>query len=383
MATLQNAVDIYGQASPQTTSELPYVMNPGTVNATAAQAGPASTAGMDVSKATAQTGNLENASTYSASQFNPSDQSKADVQATRIMGQKSPLMQLAAQQGLTNAGRRGLLNSSISAGAAQAETAKAAVPLAQQNAAQQFGAEQANFEATNRAAEFNAAAQNQADQLKAQLDTAVAQGNAQAENAARQQLADLQTRTEQVNAQMRTDTALSNAKAANDSRLQTMVANADLNKQWLTGVQAQDLQRIQGQYQQIISTNENAAKLYDSYFNSISSTLANKDIAPDRAAQYVAVQQSMLESGLRLLDQMNGLNLNTQLPGVSVTGSGGSSTIAPTAPTTGTTSGGTTATAPATTVQNAAMTPVYKTGARGQRYLAGYTDASGRFISAQ
>ena len=309
-------------------------------------------------------------------------------------------MQLAAQQGLTTAGRRGLLNSSISAGAAQAETAKAAVPLAQQNAAQQFSAEQSNFEATNRAAEFNAAAQNQADQLKAQLDTAVAQGNAQAENAARQQLADLQTRTEQVNAQMRTDAALSNAKATNDARIQTMMANADINKQYLTGVQAQDLQRIQGQYQQIISTNENAAKLYDSYFNSISSTLANKDIAPDRAAQYIAVQQSMLESGLRLLDQMNGLNLNTSLPGVTTTGTGSNSTIAA--------GGGTTQ--PATTVQNAAqpgtvntggsigtnttttqnltsvqstLTPVYKTGVRGQKYLAGYTTPTGEFLAAR
>jgi len=351
---------------------------------------------MDVAKATAQTGNLENANTYQATEFKPSESSRADVQAANIMSQKSPLMQLAEQQGLQRAGRRGLLNSSISAGMAQAETAKAAVPLAQQNAAQQFGSEQFNVEAQNRAAEFNAQAQNQADQLKAQIDTAVAQGNAQAENAARQQLADLETRITQQNAQMKTDVAMNNAKMTNDARIQTMMANADLNKQWLTGVQAQDLQRIQGQYQQIISTNENAAKLYDSYFQSISSTLANKDISPDRAAQYIAVQQSMLESGLRLIDQMNGLNLNTSLPGVNVTGG----RVTTTAPSTGTVQnaggavvgtsggqvGGTTTTQTgnlSTTTSN--MTPIYGRVRQGRMYvtkITGYRLPTGEVISA-
>jgi hypothetical protein len=366
---LQNAIDTTTQASPQSPADLPYTLNPGTVSATPGQAGPASQAGTDVSKAAAQTQGLETAQTYAPAVTTPSESTMADVQATRIMGQDSPLMKLAAQQGLQRAGRRGLLNSSIAAGAAQAETAKAAVPLAQQNAAQLFSSEMANTEAQNRAAEFNAQAQNQAAQLKAQIDTAVAQGNAQAENAAKQQLAELQTRTDQFNAQLQTDVSLANAKSTNDARIQTMMANADLNKQWLTGVQAQDLQRIQGQYQQVISTNENAAKLYDSYFQSISSTLANKDIAPDRAAEYIAVQQSMLESGLRLLDQMNGLNLNTALPGVGVSGSGSAASIYPTttaAPTTTRTTTGSTpvatapsgGTAPATTTTSPQTNPL-------------------------
>lgn len=389
MALLSKTVDIAKQASPQTTAELPYVKNPGTVNSQATQAAPASQAGMDVSKATAQTGNLENANTYKSNAFAPSESSRADVQAANIMSQKSPLMQLAEQQGYQRAGSRGLLNSSIAAGMAQAETAKAAVPLAQQNAAQQYGAEQFNVEAANRAAEFNAQAQNQADQLKAQLDTAVAQGNAQAENDARRQLAELETRVNQQNAQMKTDVDLNNAKMTNDARIQTMMANADLNKQWLTGVQAQDLQRIQGQYQQIISTNENAAKLYDSYFQSISSTLANKDISPDRAAQYIAVQQSMLESGLRLLDQMNGLNLNTSMPGVTSVGSGANSTISAGGGTatkvtnTGIYGTKTTVSSPNLTSTQSSLTPVYSTNVRGQRTITGYRTSTGEFLAAR
>lgn len=372
MAALQNAVNIANQSGPSSPSQLPYTQNPGTVSATAAQAGPASTAGVNnVERATAQTQDLQNANTYSANTATLSENTNAAKQMADITSQKSPLMQLAAQQGLNTAGRRGLLNSSIAAGAAQAEMVKQATPLALQNAQQQYGAEMYNTEAQNKAAEFNANAQNEMSKLKAQLDTSVAQGNAEQANAAQRQLAELQNQVNVTNAQMKNDVAMANAKATNDARVQTMIANADLNKTWLTGQAAMDVQRIQGQYQNIISNNDAAAKLYDSYFNSVSQMLANKDIAPDRAAEYLAVQQSMLTSGLDLISSMNGLNLKTAQPGVSVTGTGQTASIAPTAPATGTvTNTATAGTAP--TAQNGGLIPIYSTGPRGGTVISGY-----------
>jgi len=143
------------------------------------------------------------------------------------------------------------------------------------------------------------------------------------------QNAQLQTDVGKYNVAAQTDVNLANTAAENTMRTQVMAQNADLNKQYLAGTQAMDLATIQGQYNQLISTNETAARLYDSYFNSIAQSMANNDIPPDRIAQYVNVQQSMLEAGLRMMDQMNTLNLDTTLPGATAAGTGSTSTIAP------------------------------------------------------
>lgn len=68
-------------------------------------------------------------------QWVPEDDSVA-TQVNKITSQNSPLMQQAKTQGLQQAGKRGLLNSSMSVGAVQDSTYRAAVPIASQNAQQ-------------------------------------------------------------------------------------------------------------------------------------------------------------------------------------------------------------------------------------------------------
>lgn len=309
-----------------------YTQSPGIERAEAQPAAEASTAGTETRDAVASTvgsGAEQAFNGYTATTQDVDPNALADVQATKILGQDSPLMQRARQEGLLTAGRRGLQNTSIAVGTAQGAMADRAIPLAQQNAASYLQQGLANQAAENRAAEVSAGFQQERDVLNAQLETAVSQGNAAAENAARQQLADLETRVSMQTAEIGQQTALTNAAAENEMRSRVMQANTDLNKQFLAGTQAMDLATIQGQYNQLISTNETAARLYDSYFNSISASMANSDLAPDRIAQYVNVQQSMLEAGLRMMDQMNTLNLDTALPGATALGTGKKSTIAP------------------------------------------------------
>lgn len=319
---------------------------------------------------------------YSASQRSVGADELVQNQLTKITSQDSPLMQRARSEGMLTAARRGLQNSSIAAGAAQGAMVDRAIPVAQQDAATYLQTGLSNQEAENRAREFGAGAENTAAlsnaqsandiaKLNAQLETAVSQGNAEAANAIRTRLAELQTQTSQfnaeqanevskLNAQLQTATAegnrdavnainarlaelttqtnqfnagltqeanMRNAEAENQMRTQVLQANAELNKQYLAGTQAMDLATIQGTYQQLISSNETASNLYRSYFDSISQVMANKDMPPDRVAQMVNVQQSMLEAGLRMMDKMNGLNLGEfELPGAS----GTSSSITPT-----------------------------------------------------
>lgn len=336
---------------------------PANIEAASATAGQATTApGATAGKATSSNAGASN---YDALTQSVGDKADASKQLNTITSQDSPLMQRARQEGLLTAAKRGLQNSSIAAGASEGAMVDRATPLAQQNAQQEFQQGLNNQNATNQSREFNAgidtnvslanaAEANKASGLNAQLDTSVSQGNAEQANDVAKLNAQLETavsqgNTEQANAirqqiaQLQTQTSISNTEQDNAMRQSVLQQNADLNKQFLAGTQALDLATIQGQYQQLISSNELAGSLYNSYFSSIAQAMANKDIAPDRIAQYVRVQQAMLESGLRMMDQMNAADLSGfQLPNVTSSGTGKNSDIgatlppAPTTPGTGT-----------------------------------------------
>src|SRR3990172_6317082 len=315
-----------------------YARNPGAV-----QAGPAPTIQAPTLEpaagATAGTAGSESAQAMAGSlrgydattQATPEGALSAN-RLTEITGQASPLMQRARAEGMLTAGARGLENSSIAAGTAMGAMVDRATPLAMQDAQSVLAQEMANQAATNRASEFTAGQQNtgiltaaqmanEAANLNAQLQTAVSQGNAQQENAIRTRLAELQTQTNLSQAEMQQQTNLTNAAASNQMQGDVLRANAELNRQYLAGTQAMDLASIQGRYSQLIAANSTAAQLYDSYFQSISATMANSSISPARVAQTVNIQQSMLEAGLRMVDSMNSLDLGAfELPGAGTSG---------------------------------------------------------------
>ena len=144
--------------------------------------------------------------------------------------------------------------------------------------------------------------------------------------------ADAVTRTNMLNAELGTNTSLANASARNAAAAQASQQNAELNRQWLAGTQAIDLENIRGRYQQLISSNTTAAQMYDSYLNGLSNIMQNKDITPDRVAQYVNVLGRQLEGGLEFIDAINGLDLGaggTDVEGTTSTGTGDSSQIQP------------------------------------------------------
>ncbi len=70
-------------------------------------------------------------------------------QLTGLLASDSPYIALARNAGMRTAGRRGLLNSSIAAGSAEAAAIAAAAPIASQDAAQIQQTNQANLESWN------------------------------------------------------------------------------------------------------------------------------------------------------------------------------------------------------------------------------------------
>jgi hypothetical protein len=249
--------------------------------------------------------------------MDPNDPTNSASQLDAITSQNSPYIQLAEQQGLLTAASRGLENSSLGAGAAQAAATAAAAPLAQQNASEAATAANQNAQLGTQASEFNSSQDAAAKELQAQLGTSVSQSNAQ-----------MQTANMEFNAQATNSANAANAAATNTMAAQTAALTEDMNKQDLSGTQAARLADIQAQSSQLIASNQSAASLYSTYMSAMSATMANKDIAPGRVADSMTAMQSMLQSGLGVIDQMQGMSLDLTLPSTSGS-SGGLTTTAP------------------------------------------------------
>jgi len=291
-----------------------YSYNPGTANVAKTPDAQASTA-----TAGTATGTLAQAKEATAKTQQVDQSSLASNQLNDITKQDSPLMQRARQEGMLLAAKRGLQNSSIAAGAAEGAMVDRATPLAQQNSA-----------TLNTQALANQEAENEANNLNAQLGTSTSQQNAALQTDVSKTNAGLATDTSKFNAGSQTDVSKFNAEtsaraneqnaaADNAMRQKVVEENAAMNRQFASGEQTMDLAALQGKYQQLISGNAAAAQLFDSYFQSISATMANKDIDPARVAQTVQQQQQMLNAGLSLIQSMGAMTFGTD-PGAPPVG---------------------------------------------------------------
>jgi hypothetical protein len=62
--------------------------------------------------------------------------------------------------------------------------------------------------------------------------------------------------------------------------------------------------------------------MYTAMMNGISSTMANQNIAPSRVADTIGADQSILESGLSVVDALNGQSLDVSMSPVATTNAG-------------------------------------------------------------
>lgn len=357
----------------------PTEITPAQATASTAQTAPGAAAQQAVNNsATAQNATSANASAeravatgYTAQTQDVPGANLASNQLNQITSQDSPLMKRARQEGILSAARRGLQNSSISAGASEGAMVDRATPLAQTNAGQlqeqslanqaavnrasevstgrqtdvsttnaglgtqanlqnannatdvsktnaQLGTQTSQLNATNAndvsktnaqlgtdTAQFNAQQQNEVAKLNAQLQTATSQGNAQEVNAIKTRLAELQTQVGMQGADINARANELTAQAENQLRQTTLTQNSELNRQYLSGQQDMDLEQIHGRFENLIAQNQAAGHLYEAYFNTIAASMSNTNMTPERAAQVVALQQTALDAGLRLIAAMN------------------------------------------------------------------------------
>jgi|SRR5580700_703790 hypothetical protein len=236
-------------------------------------------------------------------QINPQDSTNSASQIDAITNANSPYIQQAEQQGLLSAASRGLENSSIGAGSAEAAAVSAAAPLAEENASEASQGMLQNAQLSTQANEFNASQQNANQQLTAQLGT----------------------QEEQFNASQTQSAAATNAAAQNAMTQQVMSLDEQISQQYLSGTQAQSLAGIQGQYNELIASNSSASSMFTSMMNGISAMMSNQNIAAGTVASNVANDMNLLQSGLGIINSLNG-GSGANVPGVNTTVSNGGNT---------------------------------------------------------
>jgi hypothetical protein len=233
-------------------------------------------------------------------------------QLTKVLDPNNPIIQQAMSQGMQIANERGLLNSSISQGAAQNAAYTAAVPIATSDAATNAKASGYNADESNQFKVQNANYSNTASQFNAAQTNDMAKTVLSAQT--QQAIAQLQAQT-QTNLAYLDDTTKTNlAKLGNDNQVA--------------------LAQIEANYHDLMQSNASASDLFKQITANITNISMSNEL--DATAKQTAVnnQLQMLKNGLGVNGAITNLNLGSLLDfsGVNTQASAPASTTSAAAP---------------------------------------------------
>lgn len=209
-------------------------------------------------------------------------------QMTGLLGKNSQYMQRAQHKAMAAANSRGLLNSSIAAGAGTAAAIDSALPIAQQDAQTYSQQRLTNQDAANK---FTAARNTtRSDSLLSRQDYG-------------------QKRTLQSD-NYKQDLGRTKAAGYQD-RLTARVNNAhQVAMQRLQGSQQERLANIESNWRMQIQQNASAGEFYTRMSESMTNIMNNKDLSAAQQQAAINKQLELLGGGLTLLGNINDMNLD-------------------------------------------------------------------------
>lgn len=293
--------------------------------------------------------------TSTATGYTPTDvqvtpESTVAGQLASITANGSPLITQAETQALKDGGKRGLLNSSITTGAAREAVYKTALPVAQQdaqtnanaattNATQKTGASQFLAGAQNSNSQFNAGQTNSMQQtmIQADLQTKLQQIQSNTTlSVADKQIASqkAQADADRAAAALNTDKTLASQQTIserdNATKLQLQTIDADVKKSLAQMDEATKvkLQSLDATDKQLLQTNISAANAYAQLAQALSniSTSTTMDAAAKQQAS--DNQINTFRATLQALGQVSGLDLSKYFQQVSTSAQGGATAAA-------------------------------------------------------
>lgn len=268
-------------------------------------------AGTTADKTASATPTNYTAGTAANTQWNVTAPQTVAGQLSSVIDQNSPLLQKAQADAAQTANGRGLLNSSMAAGAGTSALLDKALQIATPDAQTNAAAGAANAASANTTSQFNTGQTNQAAGVNANAANTASLANAQAKNAATSQDAAsaLQASTTNLQASVQT------ATTAYQGALQTALNNSnEADKLTLGNIDAQvrtNLAQIQAQYQTQMQTSQSASTMYAQTMNSIGQIMQDPNL--DAGAKQNLINQAMdtFKAGLNIQMAI------TNIPGVA------------------------------------------------------------------
>lgn len=212
---------------------------------------------------------VANAATANAATRTVDNNELMSGQVNKIIGEDSPLMQQAAGTAKQVANSRGLLNTSMAVQAGQAAVMDKAMPIAQYDAGvttKVLSDNQANTQQINT---FNA-------------------GNQQQNN--------------QFNAEKQNNNNIVNASETN--KMLSQIVDSETRRQ---------LSDIEASYKTLMQSEASASSLYQQSVKNISEIMMNPDLTAAAKTAAVNNQNSLLQTGMKIIGKMGNLNLDSLL----------------------------------------------------------------------
>lgn len=249
-----------------------------------------------------------------------------------LTGSDSPLMQAAKTEGLKIANSRGLLNSSLAAGATQRAMLDAALPIASQDASQAYGKNQAA-----RAFEYSMAQQDSAQEFagrQSALDRDFARDEAALDRTLQDSLLSKQISANE--AQQIRDINFREGVAAADRALRETLQSRDIAFQTSERALDRGLQEKLASWN-LASSDRNAAAQFMTnmesiYQNMYQSILNNPNLSSSARNTYFSAAKAQRDSLYGLVEQVYNVDLDWSTNSGSSAGSGGVSGYTAAAP---------------------------------------------------
>lgn len=209
----------------------------------------------------------------------------------QVIAKNSPLMQRAKTQGLQQAAQRGLLNSSLAVGAAQGAVIDRATPIATADNQALLQVRGTNASATNAARSEEAQARNAA--------TAQERGISLQTDAESRLLAEKGDIERSLAADQR----------AHEVDIQQRDAAIQRGLQELRGDQAEELARLEGQFNILAKANESVGYFYAATSQAIGQILAEPEMTPQVKATLVDQQMKIARGYFNVIGSISNLDL--------------------------------------------------------------------------
>lgn len=257
-------------------------------------------------------------------------------QLDAILGKDNPYVTRARAGAAADANSRGLLNSSMAAGAGESAAIGAALPIAQQDASTYSQQRLVNQGASNAASSFDANAANTAGQFNTGQTNqfGIIGANMGAQEQLQQKAADIQTgqvlpattaaqkeltaaqgeQTRQTQAAGATQAEhLSAQQAAQATSLQAAKAGFDTALQSLRGDQATQLSNIEANYRQLIQTSASAATTMTTTTQAIAAIMADTNTSTAQKQAGVNTITNLLKDTLSVIGTVGNVDLTSIL----------------------------------------------------------------------